>query len=86
MKRIVVYKADAITDRSPEVEDCIIEISESLPEYKASTLAEIEKFYAGEAKLIADALFDHLPQGIFEPLLVEMMRHRISLYRGVSGS
>ena len=84
MKRIVVYKADAITDRLPEVEDCVIEISEKLPEFTALTLAEIQNRYANEAMLIADALFDHLPQGIFEPLLVEMMRRRISIYRGVS--
>lgn len=86
MKRIIVYKADALTDRSPQVEDCIIEISEKLPEHRTLTLAEIENYYANEAMLIADALFDHLPQGIFEPLLVEMMKRRISLYRGVSGS
>ena len=86
MNKIIVHKADALTERSPEVPGYVIEISAKLPNFDESTLREIASYYAQEAKMIADVLFDHLPQGIFEPLLVEMMKRRISLYRGVSGS
>lgn len=87
MKRVVVHKAASITSRSPEVEGCIIEISEDLPEFSNETTWKgIESYYASEARMIADALFDHLPQGIFEPLLIELMQRRISIYRGVSNS
>lgn len=63
-------------------EDTIICIDQDLPDYRKQTLKETEEFFQTQAKILADALFNSLPQGILEPLTIEFLKRRVSLYIG----
>lgn len=80
MKEIRLYKFSPLAGQIAE--DTIIYIDQDLPDSRDQTLADTEKFYQEQAKILADALFDCLPQGIIEPLTIELLKRRVSLYMG----
>jgi len=80
MKEIRLYKFSPLADHIAE--DTIIRIDQDLPDYRNQTLKDTEKFYQNQAEILADALFTSLPQGIMEPLTIEFLKRRVSLYQG----
>jgi len=80
MKEIRLYKFSPL--RGQIAEDTIIRIDQKLPESNNETLKEAEEFFQKQAKILADALFNSLPQGIMEPLTIEFLKRRVSLYIG----
>lgn len=80
MKEIRLYKFSPL--RGQIAEDTVIHIDQDIPEYHDQILKEIEKFYQEQAKILADALFNSLPQGVIEPLTIEFLKRRVSLYMG----
>jgi len=62
--------------------DALISISCPIPAMPANgKLGEYHKFYAAEAKQLADVLFKALPGGTIDQLLIEMMQRKASLFR-----
>ena len=66
----------------------IIEITEPVEKHTAplSTLEEVKKFYENQSSVLADALFNHLPQGTCDRLLIKLMQKKTSLYVGKTES
>ncbi len=62
--------------RSTAVEPAIIEIGYELPEF--TSMNDHSKFMQAQAVSIFTALASTLPQGIFDRLLVEMMKASVS--------
>lgn len=80
MKEVKLYKFSPL--RGQVAEDTVIRIDQVLPDSHDETLKDTERFYQNQAKILADALFNSLPQGIMEPLTIEFLKRRVSLYRG----
>ena len=85
---VEICKAEPL-GRTDTVEDILLYIGHKLPEFKApsTTLNDFMKFYDEEAQKIADALFDHLPQGTMDRVLYKIMERKVkeSGYRGLTG-
>jgi len=47
---------------------------------KNSVLEKARIYYDDKACMLADALLDTLPQGIIEPLIIHLLKRRVSLY------
>ena len=82
--------ADKMPDGCRQPEPVMIEISGNIKEltYKGNeadylSLEECRKIFDDTAQKLADALIESLPQGIIEPLMIELMQKRVSLYHGV---
>jgi len=86
---IVLFKADG-TLRDEHIPDTIIRICQPLGriQYGSSewTLKDIENFYRKQAEVLVDALFNALPQGTFDRMTIEIMKKKVSLYRGKTES
>ncbi|HUU41425.1 MAG TPA: hypothetical protein VMW42_10835 [Desulfatiglandales bacterium] len=81
MKEISLYKFSPLADQVAE--DTIIRIDQDLPAFPHHMDSEDTTwFYQNQAEILANALLDVLPQGIIEPLIIEFLKRRISLYRG----
>ncbi len=84
MTTIKVAKFDPLHNKVAE--DTVISITESLPEYRKGTIQDTLAYYENQADMIADALFNSLPQGTFDRLLIKLMQRKTSLYRGKTES
>ncbi len=65
-------------------EPLVIEIAEEVPALKASEngyLDEYRIFYRMEGRALADALWQHLPGGTLDQLLIALLEKRASLMR-----
>lgn len=81
MKEVKLYKFSPLGGQVAE--DTIIRIDQELPKFSDhKPLEDTEKFYQNQAEILADALFGSLPQGIMEPLTIEFLKRRVSLYMG----
>ena len=82
---VEVCKAEPVGS-TKKVEDILIHIGLKLPGLHMD-LKEIMKFYDEEAQKIADALFDHLPQGTMDRVLYKIMERKVkdSGYMGLTG-
>ena len=72
-----------------EIPSVCIEIRDEIPSFSGDGKAgmlEGEKFFDSEAKCLADALFQSLPQGTFDRLIIKLIQKKTSLYRGVTDS
>lgn len=84
MKTIHIFKADQ-TLEDEKIENVQINISHGLPKLdNLNSLEEVGKFHEEQAKKIADALFQSLPQGTFDRLAMELFSKKISIYRGLA--
>lgn len=86
MRVVPVFLASPLHDDEPT--PVTIEIIENMPEEVFPGLEGEERwdahkqFYTKQAQLLADALYDALPQGTFDKLIVELMAKKVSIYRG----
>ena len=60
-----------------------LSLNDNLPD---RTQANVEAFYYGLAKLLIQVLFESLPQGTLERLIIEFMKRKVSVYRGLTRS
>jgi hypothetical protein len=58
----------------------ILEISKELPESVELTLPQWKEFYQQEAARIEKVLHEALPGGLYDALMIEMMRNKVSLF------
>lgn len=69
---------------------CIIQCTHKLPDFGpmggTDLLAAHRAYYDTEAKMIADGLFDALPQGTLDRILIHFMQRKLSLYRGLTNT
>lgn len=70
-------KAEPI-DRLETIEDYHIIIDDNLQRYES--LESQKVYYSNVAKELESALYHSLPGGVYDALLVEMMRRRVSLF------
>ena len=82
---VEVCKAEPIGS-TEKVDNVLIYIGHRLPGLHMD-LKEIMAFYDDEAQKIADALFDHLPQGTMDRVLYKIMERKVkeSGYMGLTG-
>ena len=71
---------DPIVEGAEGPPHTVIFVDRGLPRHK--TLQECADFHEQEAQAIVKALGGSLPQGTFDRLGIEFMRHKVSLYRG----
>ncbi len=65
----------------------IIAIGDPLLDFKGDIgLDKVGSFYQAEADTLADALFNSLPQGTLDRLLIHLMKRKLSCYRGITSS
>lgn len=83
MKTVRVYKAQPIT-KNEEVKSVTIYINAEIEH--AKTLEDAEFVYQEDASMLADALFNSLPQGTADRLLIELLKRKTSLYCGTTTS
>lgn len=81
MRTIVTYRAQDIRDQ--KVDPVTIVIGEPMPESR--TLAAHQKLEDDQARAIASALWDSLPNGVFTRVHWLMMQRRLSDYVGRGG-
>jgi hypothetical protein len=74
---ITVFKAQQTTEET--IPDMTITATEELPQHTGLAAPTI-RFYE-QARLIADALYDSLPGGTLDALLVEMLDRKRTLLR-----
>ncbi|MFX0183867.1 MAG: hypothetical protein ACFE95_12355 [Candidatus Hodarchaeota archaeon] len=79
MKRIILSKADPITNKEP-VDQAIIDIRQKLPKFE--DLKHTEMYYRDEAADLWEILKNHTPQGMRHQLLILMLKDKEDLYRG----
>lgn len=86
MNEVKVAKFDPLQNQTAE--DTVISIAEDYPISLNNdrTTEELVAYYENQAELIADALFNSLPQGTCDRLLIKLMQHKTSLYRGKTES
>lgn len=87
MKTVKIAKFDPFHHEMAE--DTVISITEDNPDlhdidYK--TLEDVAAYFENQATMLSDALYNSLPQGTFDRLLIKLMQHKTSLYRGKTGS
>lgn len=88
MNVVKLFIADELCGIVPE--EATIEISEQLPQVHGGADVnwrdECEGMYSGQAILLANTLYESLPQGTYDRLIIELMRKKLSVYRGVTNS
>lgn len=79
MIEINLHKAGGLTEVFPD--SAVITIDKILPEIDES-VNPIEDLFAYDAKELARALSASLPQGTMDRLLVEILKRKLSSFRG----
>lgn len=82
MKEIRIMKADQIGGK--EVKPVTLVIDDTLPDFSAKDSEPIEEAYNYDAELLAGALFQSLPQGTMERLIIKLLKLKVSVYRGIT--
>jgi len=76
-KEIHIYKAAPVDDR--QIRPVIVHITEPIPEMESLDAAEMT--YWNEADELSEALYDALPGGTFDRVLVRLMEIKATLFR-----
>jgi hypothetical protein len=87
MKTIKIAKFDPLHQETAE--DTVISITEDNPGLSNNdhrSMKDMAVYYEDQADLIADALYNSLPQGTFDRLVIKLLQHKTSLYRGKTES
>lgn len=81
MKTIKICKADPVGDQ--KIEDVAINISEKLPNFfiKDDWKHKYNMFYEKEAEELFDALINSLPGATIDRLLINLLKHKASLFK-----
>lgn len=79
MKTLKLYKADSLTIE--EVPNRRIQIDSDLPAYVS--LEKTEKCFELQALYLEDALYNSLPQAVYDRLIIHMMKRKVSSYKGL---
>ncbi len=75
------------TLKNESSDGAVIEIVNKLPEYmEFGSIERSKEFYENQAANVAYALFSSLPQGILDRVVIKLMEHKISCYRGKTES
>ncbi len=82
MKVISLSKAKPIGNRHHEAVQIFIQ--NDTPDFK--DLKQGEAYYEEQAATLADGLFDSLPQGTYDRLVIKLMTKKTSLYAGRTAS
>ena len=73
------------TDKMGHVpEPVTIIIDGKLPDIDSGT--DMQQFFTQEASQLAFELFYSLPQGTYDKLIIELMKRKVSVYRGLTRS
>ena len=80
MKKQTIKLAKFSPLRNHEAPDTMVHIYQEVPSFK--DMEEVEAFYTNEADRLADALFESLPQGTLDRLLISLMSRKVSVYKG----
>ena len=84
MKTIRIAMAEQ-TDKMGSVPAPVtIIIDGQLPDIDSSV--DIHSFFDGQARRLAYELFYSLPQGTYDKLIIELMKRKVSVYRGLTRS
>jgi hypothetical protein len=75
MKDIIIYKAQTTVE---PVESVIIHIASEVP--TTDTLEHQRNLFENEAFVLCNVLEKSLPGGVFDRLLVEMMKRKVSSF------
>jgi hypothetical protein len=75
VKTIVVAKADKVF---ADVDSVCIKIEDRIPSLSGE---ELSAYYKAQADLIARALVESLPGGVFDRLSIELLERRASLLK-----
>lgn len=78
-KKFTICKFDPTVKDEPS-DGALIEITDKLPEFVSCGLSE--DIFEHQASDLAFALFSTLPQGTLDRLIVKLMEHKLSYYRG----
>ena len=83
VRRIFLCAFDPLFEQQPK--KVVISITEDLPESRLlKCLDDAHSFHEHQASVLADALFHSLPQGTLDRLLMKLMAHKVSVYRGMT--
>jgi len=77
---------DLDSETGPVPEPVTISIDKKIPESRGPGLADMEDFFHNEAIALALVLFYSLPQGTYDKLIIELMKRKVSVYRGLTRS
>lgn len=85
MREVRLVKADPLGDQ--KIEDTVIYIDDEIPKFHHTQSWEtIENYYGDQADKLTDTLFNSLPQGTLDRVLIAFMKRKVSLYRGKTNS
>jgi hypothetical protein len=80
MKTILVCKAEPIL-KTNKIAPVILSVSQDLPPFDHGTSLDTWYAFADEqARLVVDAL-EHLPGGVLDRVLIELMARKVSAFR-----
>lgn len=90
MKKISIPMADNMPEGCEQPEPVLIEINQPISQVKENEGINFDNILSNHAMWnwkkacdLADALTKSLPQGIMEPLIIELMERKVSYYHGV---
>lgn len=80
MKKICIRKAQPVLKGKP-VESLQIELAHEIEDFNPSMdwQRAYQEQYENDAKTLADALINTLPGGTLHQLLIELLKHKVSL-------
>ena len=80
MKTLIVAKAES--SPSMPVDDCVIHINNSIPDFKGDDYVEKSLvFFEVQATVIVDALQTHLHGGTLDAVMRELCKRKACLFR-----
>jgi len=85
MKKIIkIQKAKDLYGGAPHIQDITIEITDKgeLEDNRKQTIAEVNSYFYEKAKELSMALLSRLPQGLVEPLIIQLLIAKVSSYFG----
>lgn len=78
---VIINKANPIISRK-KIDDYIIEITGELPRGMSLNVAELH--YEKQSEMIEKALYNSIPQGVYDRLAIQFMKRKVSLYQGIT--
>lgn len=82
METIIIPAAEPIADQYPEPITIIIDDKMPLPDF--NDLKQAEEYYDEQAAALEKGLLNSLSRGIVDRLIVRLMAHKVSLFKGLS--
>jgi len=81
LKTLSLFKADPL--HGDKVENVSITIHLNM---EGMNIEDHERLFDDQAKSLALVLFYSLPQGTYDKLIIELMKRKVSVYRGLTRS